>query len=68
MGTGSWEEWYMDGATQLEKGSVVVTAYLSSFADASHGPNPTVKRGKVFLGTKRREGEWIEGICRVTIQ
>lgn len=34
---------YMDGATQLEKGSVVVTAYLSSFADASHGPNPTVK-------------------------
>lgn len=43
MGTGSWEGWNMDGATQLEKGSVVVTAYLSSFADASHGPNPTVK-------------------------
>lgn len=43
MATGSWEGWCMEGATQREKGSVVVTAHLSSFADASHGLNPTVK-------------------------
>lgn len=43
---------YVDGATQPEKGSVVVTAHFSSLTVALHGPNPTVKRGKESLETK----------------